>query len=342
MLPFHKRSRANSSIEIGDDEVEAIELPRVRPPSVRPSYVMRPQLSFARNDDEEMTVIRMDKRPSSSPPPSSRSLQDVRIPRNPPPSFARYDSDEPTMLHPSSSSRPLLSMSSFPPPPSSRVLDDSPRPSAAVDASASSAQRAVDLSMTSSSSGSADLSQLRRPSMGWAAGLVVAGVFAGIVGAFIARGEGLAAAASLVDPSQHVTADVSRVAAPAQVETKHAEAAPIALAAGVATPQPVSQTQKPAAPSCNVDATPVAPVAKVESPKVVERVVERVAPPVQRVAPPPVTRHAEPAQVAAAAPPPAITKPAARAASRRGGDDMESASAADALAKAQLDAALSR
>jgi hypothetical protein len=343
VLPFHKRSRVNSSIEIGTDELEAIELPRARPPSVRPSYIARPSISFAHNDDDEMTVIRMDKRPSSSPPPSSRSMQMPRIPRSsPPPVFERprYDHEDVTMLHPSSSSRPLLAMSAHhevPPPPSSRLLDDAPRSSFAVDAG-SSAQRAVDLSMTSSSSGSTDLSQLRRPTMGWAAGLVVAGVFAGIIGAFVARGEGLAAAASLVDPSSHaVTADVSHAlgAQPQTVQAQPQAQAPVAIAAGAAAPQVASP--KPAAPSCNADAAPV--VAKVETKEVAPKVVEKivVAAPVQHVAYVAPVRH----EVREA--PVAPVAPVARArASSRHGDDMESASAADALAKAQLDAALSR
>ncbi len=354
MLPFHKRSRVNSSIEIGTDELEAIELPQVRPPSSRPSYIARPSISFAHhNDDDEMTVIRMDKRLSSSPPPSSRSLsmQVPRFPRSAPvPSFERprYDHEDVTLLHPHSSSRSLpfngtlRSASEIPPPPSSRLLEEAPRSAVAVDAASSSLQRAVDLSMSVSSVN--DLSKLRRPTMGWATGLVVAGVFAGIIGAFLARGEGLAAAASLVDPSaqSHVAADVSHVAQTQNVQAQPVQVqAPIAIAAGAAAP-PQQASQKPAAPSCNADATPAKVEVKEAAPKiVVERVVEHVAPVVHYAAPPPVVHRSEPTTVAVAAPP-AVTRPAAVRASARKGDDMESASAADALAKAQLDAALSR
>lgn len=354
MLPFHKRSRVNSSIEIGTGELEAIELPPVRPPSVRP------RAKFSSFSDDEMTVIRPDMRKSSAPPPPP-SRRDVdydyvpRMPANPMPRFAkpervappRYNDDEPTMLAPSSSSRPLLAMSTrqnvaldsdIPPPP--------PSSCAAVDPSASSSHfRASDLSMTSSVSGSTDLRRMR-PNAGWAMGLVAVGIFAGLVVAFVARGEGIAAAASLIDPS-HVSADVTKsVAAAPQAH----EQAPVVVAntQGAGVVQPASQ--KPAAPSCNADAVAAAVVAKFEAKpeskpevKVEAKAIETkpvvatyTAPRQQAVyhAPPPVAR-----EVTQAAP--AITKPIGKAV-RRGGDDMESASAADALAKAQLDAALSR
>jgi len=365
MLPFHKRSRVNSSIEIGTDELEAIELPRARPPSVRPSAMsLSPRApmraKFSSFSDDEMTVIRPDMRKSSAPPaPSSRRDVDYdyvpRIPSNPIPRFTakpervappRYIDDEPTMLAPSSS-RPLLAMSTRqnvaldsdmpPPPPSSR---------AAVDPSASSSHfRASDMSMTSSVSGSTDLRRMR-PNAGWAMGLVAVGIFAGLVVAFVARGEGIAAAASLVDPS-HVNADVVKSVAAPQAH----EQAPVVVAntQGVAVVQPASQ--KPAAPSCNADAVAAAVVAKFEAKpeskpevKVEAKTIETkpvvatyTAPRQQAVyhaPPPPVAREVTPTA-------PAITKPIAKAV-RRGGDDMESASAADALAKAQLDAALSR
>jgi hypothetical protein len=361
MLPFHKRARVNSSIEIASDDLEPIELPPVRPPSVRPGAFTpkaSPRYDFS---EDEMTVVRMDKRVSTSPPPRVE-LQVQRMPRPAQmPSFARYADDEPTQMH-VSSSRPLLSMSAppssrvlvaheVPPPPASHLrVDEPPRSAVAVDAASSADVRAVDLSMTSSLSGSTDLRNLRRPTMGWATALVALGVFAGIITAFVARGEGLATAAAFIDPSHAVTADVAKAVAAQPPQN------PVAMAAGAAMPQPQAVTQKPAAPACNADA--VAPVpakveAKVEAPKVEAKVeakvvaakVEKPEPKVvaHYVAP---ARHVEavvrePAQVAVATPPPAITKPAGKAA-RHGGDDMESASAADALAKAQLDAALSR
>lgn len=390
MLPFHKRSRmsnASGSIEIDSDDLEAVEIPSVRPPSVRPGgYAPRHSLA---SFDDEMTVVRVDKRVSTSPPPRA-AYQMPRIPQSYAPNFDEYDrqaaaaerrrraDEEPTLLHPNSTSqRPLLSMNGPrsvivdqepprsrrvmqhevpPPPPSRAMVDEAPRSARAVDASSSSAHvRAVDMSMTSSSSGSTDVSKLRRPSMGWAAGLVVVGVFAGLIAAVVARGDGLSAVASLVDPS-HVTADVAKAAA---VQPQVGAAMPGAVAMpGAAAPQQTEQASaKPAAPSCNADAVaPVKAVAKVEAPAPKQVVVVKAdaapavayaAPVVHHEAPAPVVHHeAAPvvhhdAPVAAAAP---ITHPAAPVvhASRHHGDEMESANAADALAKAQLDAALSR
>jgi hypothetical protein len=365
MLPFHKR-RANSIIEIGTEELEAIELPQVRPPSVRPgafaprasSAPMFPRTHYNSYDAEEMTVVRMDKRASTSPPPRFQ-LESPRIPYSAPPRFDR--DDEPTQAYPSS--RPLLSMHSAnprsvivdqgyrhevppPPPPSSRVLPDAPRSAAAVDASASSSHlRAVDLSMTASLSGSTDISRLRRPTMGWATALVAVGVFAGIITAFVARGEGLATAAAFIDPSHQVTADIAKAssnvgaAQPQQVQTQAPVMMPGAAAVQVASPK----ASNVGAPSCDANAVPApkveakVEVAKVEAKVETKPVVRYVAPVVHHV------EHVEAPVVAHADPVPAITKPVVKpAAHHASSNDMDSANAADALAKAQLEAALSR
>jgi hypothetical protein len=375
MLPFHKRARANSIMEIGSEELEAVELPAVRPPSVRPGAFARPSSppmfprpKYDAYDAEEMTVVRMDKRVSTSPPPRVE-LEQARIPHNRMPRFEAEShrpsfgrsldrDDEPTQMY---GSRPLLSMQSQvlpprsvivdqthetpPPPVSSRLLPDAPRSAAAVDPASSAHVRAVDMSMTASLSGSTDISNLR-PSMGWATALVAVGVFAGIITAFVARGEGLATAAAFVDPSHQVTADVAK-AAGAQVQAQP-QAVETQLKPGAGAVVVQSQAQKPAAPSC--DATVVAPKveAKVEVP-VAKIVVEKpVARPVYAYVAP-VAHHVdaaprEPAAVVAqAAPPPAITKPVvAKPTHHASGSDMDSANAADALAKAQLEASLSR
>jgi hypothetical protein len=376
MLPFHKRARANSIMEIGSEELEAVELPAVRPPSVRPgAYAARPSSApmFPRRkydayDAEEMTVVRMDKRASTSPPPrvelaagqSQRQLEleQPRIPYNRMPRFEEPEQqrpsygrsfdrdDEPTQMY---GSRPLLSMQSQvpsgrsvivdqthetpPPPVSSRLLPDAPRSAAAVDPASSAHVRAVDMSMTASLSGSTDIANLRRPTMGWATALVAVGVFAGIITAFVARGEGLATAAAFVDPSHQVTADITK-AAGAQVQAQpQAVETQLKPGAGAVV---VQSSQKPAAPSC--DATVVAP--KVEAPVVVARVEKPV---VQHTYVAPVVHHVEQSVVAQASPPPAITKPVvAKPAHHASSNDMDSANAADALAKAQLEASLSR
>jgi hypothetical protein len=190
--------------------------------------------------------------------------------------------------------------------------------------------------MTSSLSGSTDIRRMRGPA--WGVGLVAVGVFAGLVVAFVARGDGLAAAAALVDPSHGVSADV--------VSAVPVHQAPTVMAQGLSRPpsdregavvQPLPT--KLAAPSCNADAVVPVAVAKVEAPTPHEPVVTYVAPVAPRAI---AVRHVEaprePTQVAVVPPP--VTKPIKVA--RRAGNEVESASAADALAKAQLEAALSR
>lgn len=375
MLPFHKRARANSIMEIGSEELEAVELPNVRPPSVRPgafasvrpsSGPMFPQQQRRRFDsyaDEEMTVVRMDKRVSTSPPPRVQ-LESPRIPKySPPPRFDRDDEPTQAYVH---GSRPLLSMQSQkaprsvivdqthetpPPPVSSRLLPEAPRSAVAVDAASSAHVRAVDMSMTASLSGSTDISKLRRPTMGWGVALVAVGVFAGIITAFVARGEGLATAAAFIDPShQAVTADVAKPSSnlgAAQPQQAQVEAAPAQLKPGAGT---VVVQSKPAAPSCDANAVPAPKAEPKETAKVEAAVAVKIEKPVVAHYVAPVVHHVEaapreaaPAVVAQAAPPPAITKPAVvKPAKHASSNDMESASAADALAKAQLEAALSR
>ncbi len=183
--------------------------------------------------------------------------------------------------------------------------------------------------MTSSLSGSTDIRRMRG-SPGWAVGLVAVGVFAGLVVAFVARGDGIAAAAALVDPSHAATADVKGLAVQ--------PTPPIIAQGAVAQPQPARLS----APSCNADVVAPVALAKVDPPKPIETpkpvVVETKHEPVATYVAPRVVRHAEPTQIAPVQSP--VTKPARVA--RRGGNDFDSASAADALAKAQLEAVLTR
>jgi hypothetical protein len=341
---------------------------------------MFPRRKYDAYDAEEMTVVRMDKRASTSPPPrielaagqSQRQLElaaeQPRIPYNRMPRFEEQEQqrpsygrsfdrdDEPTQMY---GSRPLLSMQSQvpagrsvivdqthetpPPPVSSRLLPDAPRSAAAVDPASSAHVRAVDMSMTASLSGSTDIANLRRPTMGWATALVAVGVFAGIITAFVARGEGLATAAAFVDPSHQVTADITKAAGGQMQAQAQPQAVETQLKPGAGAVV-VQSSQKPAAPSC--DATVVAPkveakeTAKVEVPVVVARIEKPV---VQHMYVAPVHHEAAQPVVAQASPPPAITKPVvAKPAHHASSNDMDSANAADALAKAQLEAALSR
>jgi hypothetical protein len=299
---------------------------------------------YSFSDADELTVVRPEGRRSSSPPPRFPTSMPP-LPRLPalPRDVAPYDDDEPTtMLHPSSS-RPLLSMSSrnvMVAADSRGRIEEPPKSVAAVDASASGVVR--DLSMTSSLSSSTDLRRMRGHGPAWGVGLVAVGLLAGVVMAFIARGDGLAAAAALVDPS-HEHEVVSVVSADV---VKAVQQVPAAQAVAQAQ-QPVA---KPAAPSCNADAV-MPPVAKVEA-VVVDKVQASKPADLPKVAtyvapvPRATVRHVEhePTQVAVV--PVATAVPVApkvtKVARHTSADDMQSASAADALAKAQLDAALTR
>ncbi len=174
MLPFNKR-RNNSEIEIGTDEMEPVQLPPVRTPSVRPaagaapSYrpppvssralpppsvrpsapparPSRPPISFRPTDDDnERTLFVADKAPRRT-----LELRQPRVPTFDEPSVmvngnAResFSDDEATRIHPNSS-RSVLSMSS---PSARQFLDESsgriasPLPPAPLPAPVASAPR---------------------------------------------------------------------------------------------------------------------------------------------------------------------------------------------------------
>jgi hypothetical protein len=203
------------------------------------------------------------------------------------------------------------------------------------------------------SSVSTDVRNMRR-GPGWAISLVAVGVLAGLGVAFASRGDGIAAIAALVDPSHAVTADVAKAAPQAPV-----------LSPGAAAPV-VTQSEKPSAGSCNADAVAAAVFAKVEAQHsdvklasrsepapehkvmaVVEARAEKpayVAAPAVKAAPPPiVAHHIDPVYQPASQPAPVTPPPAPVAKAKPAKqNDVDSASAADALAKAQLEAALSR
>ena len=302
--------------------------------------------------------MRMDKRVSSSPPPRNVAMRMPAIPPAPP--RPRFDDDEPTMA--ASSLRPVLSMSSrkiivdgsaaggtshhLGEEPSRARIEEAPRSSKAVDANASGVLR--DLSMTSSVS--TDVSKMRR-GPAWAMGFVAVGVLGGSSWPSRCAVRESRQRQPSSNPTHGATADVLRPVA-AHVQ---------AVAPGAAVQATQQQSDKPAAGSCNADAVAAAVVAKVEArdrdihpahndaAPVIEHVehhaAAHVVPEQVSIAPRPVVRHVESAPVvqprtveqpvAVAAPPPPPAKKGRQS-------DMESASAADALAKAQLDAALTR
>jgi hypothetical protein len=170
-----------------------------------------------------------------------------------------------------------------------------------------------------------------RPTMSWAAALVAMGVFVGLVTAVVARGDAdtlIDAAASFVDPSGgHAAAAGIEVSS---VQTK-ADERRTAFAPTVDTLLP------PAATVAMADTSAASPLPPRPAP------VAYAAPVVHHAwhpaARPAVAHEEKVASNAAPKPAPAAKAPAARTA-KASDDDVESASAADALAKAQLEASL--
>ncbi len=355
-------------------------LPPPSPPSVRPSAPSarpsaRPPISFRPPaDDNERTLFVAEKQPRRT-----LDLRQPKVPNFDEPSVMvtssprdSFSDDEATRIHPNSS-RSVLSMSAPissrrlpedssgrvrsdvpPPPPPSSVRVEEPRSAAAVDMSMTVGAGASQSQQVTSRNGKLNPG---RPTAVWAAALVAVGVFTGLAAALVARGGSdsvVTASAALIDPSQGQPQVVANAANAAPVQN----AAPVVNAQGAATQQQVaqavSQALQPAA-SCAADVTPTAKAADTKVAAAPVAIAEPKAPEPKVaavVAPPPAPKPAaapaakpviQQPKVAAAAPPPA-PKPAAAPAPKpaKGGSDAESAAAADALAKAQLEAALGR
>jgi hypothetical protein len=184
-----------------------------------------------------------------------------------------------------------------------------------------------------------------RPTMSWAAALVAMGVFVGLVTAVVARGDAdtlIDATASFVDPSGTRAAaaglDVS------SVQTK-AEERRTALVATVDTLLPLAPASSSASVAF-VDTSAAAPLPPRPAPVAYAAPVHHAAwhPAPARPAAVSHEEHAashEDRVASNAAPKPAPAPKAATSRTARASeDDVESASAADALAKAQLEASL--
>jgi hypothetical protein len=178
-----------------------------------------------------------------------------------------------------------------------------------------------------------------RPTMSWAAALVAMGVFVGLVTAVVARGDAdtlIDATASFVDPSSGHAAGA--VVEGASVQTKAEEHRTTVLSTIdtllVAEPAPSD------AHTATVDSPTASPVPPRPAPVAYAApVVHRAA--VWHPAPRPAVAREEKEHVASN--PRSTSSPKAAPATksaRASDDDVESASAADALAKAQLEASL--
>ena len=205
-----------------------------------------------------------------------------------------------------------------------------------------------------------------KPTASWAAALVALGVFTGLVTAVVARGDAdslIDATASLVDPSQpqHLTSagqpsapTTTPIIAAANACGAESPASTVQVSGiTVGNPPPVAAKAEPVAAAAPVAALPPADTAKrpepPKPPPIAWAAPPRPAPQPMAAAPAPRPQAPaytppapQPQQVAAARPAPKPAAPAAAAAPapKAGGSEMESATAADALAKAQLEASL--
>ena len=309
VLPFTKRNARPA-----DEDSEVIRTAEIEVLRSKSAYRAQPPRarSMSSSSDEELTRVAPGRKPAATPPAS------VRRPWSPAPAVAAglgsVREDAETLV------RASASMSPFP---SARVAagrraDQPLSPDSIPPVALCAPSRA----------GTVITPRPRtpgRPTAIWAAALVAMGVFAGLASSVLARGDAdsiVDATASFVDPARAGSTHTASAAAVGQL----AVAMPVVMSAQSPAPQPA-----PVAP---------APVAAVRA----------HLPPVAYAAPAravahhpakPVPRAPAEAKVAASEPKTAPAKAAPKAAHAHNDEDMvESASAADALARAQLEAAL--
>jgi hypothetical protein len=349
VLPFTKRpARSDSPELIHTGDIEVVKAPEARP-SAFPKPSSRPR-AFARSaSDEEMTTllprkgmtfsvrpgapvtpVPMPKRISTNPPKAQLEEPPTRQfvrPSAPPPSIS------PVAGPPRSSNRPqaattraanLVHERAALRPQRVPVIGDERKSDPRIDPPATVITARTRIVAA-------------RPTISWAAALVTMGVFVGLVTAVVARGDAdtlIDAAASFVDPSGHAAASGSGSDTMA-IHTKASETHShvVVTADTLIAPDPAATDARIAWEQQSAVPTPPrpAPVA--------------YAAPVHHAHPAPAARPAPVAQhddrvAAVAKPPPAPKAAPAAKPSKANDDDMESASAADALAKAQLEASL--
>jgi hypothetical protein len=346
VLPFTKRAardEASDLINTGDIEVvrpKQAASPYPSPPADRPRV-------FSRSvSDEEMTTLMPRKGPLAQLVQSPASQRPARRPVMDEPTrhFVRPPAAPPAPPPPTPVAFPKASVQNLARP--------AARPAAARQEMVPPSIAPVAMAPKQDSDAKIDppgtviTTRTRiispRPTVQWAAALVAVGVFVGLVSAVIARGDAdsiIDATASFVDPSStHAAAGSGN--AVAGVQTKFVQPSPV-IAAVVDTmaqskddePKSVALSDLPTASPQPPKAAPVAYAAPI-----------RHAWHAPHAAPAPahVEKADKPEKEAAVAqaPAPKAPKAAAAAPKKAAEDDVESASAADALAKAQLEASL--
>ena len=337
MLPFHKRP-AKKTDDLAEDLAtgdiyEVIKAPHAMaalraPKSQFPSAPSNRPRVFNNHYPDEVTTLMPAKGSDAFPalpvpaPPPSRTLVKGRTPtpaRSVATKYQGYQRPSTQTNYRPMAGMPVTSMAPIPAAPHSLAP----------------------MAMPSDSSGSipgtvitARAKRIGSPTMSWSAALVAMGIFAGLVTAVVARGDGdalLDATASFVDPGHS--------AAPAQAPIQIAAAvqapmAPVALTSPAMPPVVLPAPSAVIPPTVSLADIPVmsrkprtAPVAFAAPPA--KREVAKAAPPAAKPAAPPVVApKAEKPVVAAAAP-----KASKKTVAVKGDLDAE---AANALAQAQL------
>ncbi len=349
MLPFHKRIRSNSVTEVDLADIELVDLPKVSAPS--PRFTVRPAIKFASHDDER-TMLMPEKRRSTAPP--AARIPSVRVPPmgmlpNFGPSLSM--TDDVTQVRPGAR-RSLLTMKAAPAHRMSinsmmrEELASQLEPAMVPPARASESIPAMAITAADASSATVLVrnNAAGRPTAVWAMALLAMGLFGGLLTSMVTRNE-LAASAAPVQAAAPARQDVvANSAAAIQAPIAQREI-PAAIADALGTPS---------TPACGVDPVPAprpTPTAKAIAvaawtPPVVDKPeIKPEIKPTPRVTVARVARPAPAPAVKSEVVVAAVAKPAPKPATNAKkalGDDMEQANAADALARAQLEAALSR
>ena len=351
MLPFTKRTvrseEASELIKTGDIEVVPAAAranqgsPFPSPPSGRPrvfarslaaddemtTLLPRKGMTFSARPPAPVAPVPMPKLASSRPPramleePPTRQF--VR-PSAPPPSVS------PVAGPPRSSNRP---------PPQLAAQHEraalKPQPVPVLAAAAKSDPR-IDPPATVVTARTRIVAA--RPTMSWAAALVAMGVFVGLVTAVVARGDAdtlIDATASFVDPSGGHAAGAGVEVSSVQTKAEEHRTTVLSTIDTLLADSPPSDARTATADTATASPLPPRPAPVAYAAPVVHHVA------VWHPAPRPAPVHEEKERVASNARSTSAPKaaPAAKSA-RASDDDVESASAADALAKAQLEASL--
>jgi hypothetical protein len=374
VLPFTKRPQRRHDVvdTLSSGDIEVVHASIANQVLRRTPEAARVFERSIPDEGEEDRTLLMSSKTKSSPPPAQqeRATTAIRKPV-PPPSLKgmvrrRLDTEDHTFLRPKSA----MAVETIVPKPKTPAMMPTPymaiKPRQLPVAAAVNAKRLDDAKPEPTTDPRFEVpaavitqrTRIQPPkrSLSWGAALVGLGIAAGLVSAIVARGDAdslLDATARFVDPSgAHAAGATPQTIAPVAMIPAALTATPTP-ACGSDTAHPFSSTPL----MMGAQPVAIAPPPKLPDPSLAKPEPPRPAP-VAWAAPPKTHPHVYASQPApqaaapqstpaAAAPAPhpaqvAMSKPAPtpKSAPAPKGNEMESASAADALAKAQLEASL--